>query len=392
MRRVVFNEVEIRQGIREHDTAVITATTRALDWFNRLATGTPIRIDYWSTKNNASTFVGYITNVRPRSQPDGVGRYERQIVAVGASRVLRETARATYRNMTAPEIASAVARKAGLTPVIQQHPLRRPTVIQDGETHWEFLSRLAKRTGFVLQVDGTSLHFASMSHLKQMYASRAPYLTDHAEMGVKDPARVNVRSVDAWSGTTSEDAERLSDLAEFTAVSPDGKIHTARRAPDSITNPGRTSRAQYVKYLGHGVAAHTRVDADLLAKGAADNGQMAFQMHLDVAGNPGLKPYRPVMLDLRDRALNGYWIVKEVTHHLSQGKYSCDLIVANDSVGVNGWTPSTRFNQRTRDVAQELMQGHSPDVGASPRLIVNRHGFVAGVYTASNTQARWTAS
>lgn len=391
MARVTFTGVDIHQRIREHDVAVIRATTRMLDWFNLLATGTPVQVDYWDANRVGGSFVGYVTNIRPTTMPS-TNRYEREIVCVAASRVFRETDRKTYVNRTAPEIVSDIARRLGFTVVTKQHGLRRATVVQSGESYWEFLTRLAKRCGYVMQADGTTLYFTTASDMVSMFASRAPYLTDYGGQPSNGPIKAaNVKRVDAWSGDSAEDDERLSDIAEFTAVTPDGVVHTVRQTPQSVTARGRTSRSPYIKYAG-GITAYSRADALLLAKGAADNGALAFDTRLTTAGHPGLRPYRPVMLDLRERTFSGYWVVKEANHHLSNGNYECEVVVSNDSARGSGWTPALRGVRQVRDIGNELARGFSPDANSRSRLRVTRGGFVNGVFSGGNLEARWSAS
>ena len=109
---VYYSGLEIRQKIRQHDVATIRVRTTRLRWLDAFATGMPVRVTYSGQNRVSNTFVGYVTNLRPVLSSDE-GFYMRDIVCVGASRELRRTGRATYRNKTAPEIVTAIGKDLG---------------------------------------------------------------------------------------------------------------------------------------------------------------------------------------------------------------------------------------------------------------------------------------
>lgn len=384
---VYYMGMEIRQKIRQHDTAVLRIRSTRSRWFDTFYDGAPVKITYTGRDGVTGTFIGYVTKVRP-VQGEGIkGRHIRDIVCVAASRELRKTDRHTYRNMTAPEIAAKIAQKAGFSLVSKQHGLRRPTVVHGGETYWEFLTKLAKRTGYVLRVEGTTIYFMPLPAMTKAFLSRAPYLSDSAipQEGGWGPR--NVFSVDMWAGSASDDPDNLSDDAVFTAVEPaTGRVHDVSERPGSAVRKGRTSRSGFTRYPA-GVAAHSRADAKLLAKGAADNGMLAFDTRLTVAGSAALVPYHPVLLSVIDHPLSGTMVVKEVTHTITTNNhYECEVVASTDAMDGSGSTPPRR--RATRDTGTELAQGFAPDVTATSRLKVTK--VVLGG-NPRGTQGKWVA-
>jgi len=383
---VFYTGLEIRQKIRQHDIATIRVRTTKLKWLDAFPTGAPVTITYHGQDRILGTFVGYVTNIRPVLAEEE-GYYMRDIVCVAASRDLRATARQTYRNRTAPEIVQAIGKQIGFRVVTQQHGLRRPTVTHSGDTYWEFLTKLAKRTGYVLRVEGTTILFMPLPDLIKMYISRAPFLTDYADMGTVGNEPPNVHSIDAWAGDTSDDPDDLSDSTTYTAIEPTtGRVHNERQTPTSALHRGVTSRSPYDRYPSD-VAVHSREDARLLAKGAADNGMMAFDTKMTVAGESGLKPYRPVTLNVKDGALDGTWVVKEAVHRLAKGQYTCDVVVSTESV-VGGAVGGSRGARKTRDLGAEVAQGVAPDIMDVSRLKSMTTGPGAGM---TGSTGRWVA-
>lgn len=385
---VFYKSLEIHQKIREHDTAVISLVTRKLDWLSTLGPGTPVMVSYWGRDKVKNFFVGYVTHIRPVGKSNET--YTREIICVAASRVLRTTARKTYRNKTAPEIVQTIGKKVGFKVVTKNHPLRRPTVVQSGETYWEFLAKLAKRTGYVLRVDQTTIFFLPLKDMVKMYKSRSPYITDYGVARDQGYSSPNIIDIDAWAGDTSDDPDNLTDSAVFTSVNPaTGEVRTATARPGSALNKSTGSKSGYDKYPT-GYAVHSRRDAKILAKGAADAGMMALDMQLTVGGSSDMQPYRPVILSMRDKTLNDYWIIKEATHRISKSVYHVDLVISTDSIDGPNPVPSDAA-MKYRDLKTELEQGIAPDVVVKSRLKPVGVGFIVGSPGRGGKTGRWVA-
>ena len=392
---VTFKKLDIHQKIREHDTAVIRIASRHLDWFNLLGSGTPVKIVYWSSNNRLDRgyFFGYVTHVRLISNEDN--KYEREIVCVAASRSLRETSQKTYINKTAAEIAVEIGRMFGFKVIAKQHGLRRATVSQTGETYWEFMNKLAKRSGYILRADGTTMYFMPLSDYTKATIDRSPLLSDYAFDNTNKYPTPTVEHVDTWVGDTSDDEDRLSDPAVFVSVSPEtGEVNYVRQTPQSAIYRNRSSRSKYDRFMGSKSVAYSREDAELLAKGAAENGLMAIDARVVASGNPLFSPYRTVELALKDRSLSGYWLVKEVTHSISRGTdptYLCNVVVSTDSVTGVRYSPSNR-NSNYRNYGLDLVDGFSSDEVTKTRIQALRTGFVVGTSKKDNLTGRWVHS
>lgn len=389
--RATYQRLTVHQRIREHDTAVIRVYSKNMDWFRQFSSGTPVQARYWSSnhKDTRGRFVGYVSHVRLVTNEDH--GYVRDIICVAASSDLRSTAQTTYRNMTASEIVSQIGAKFGLRVITKQHGLRRATVVQSGETYWELLNTLAKRSGYVLRVDGTTLYFLPLDDMIKATISRAPLLSDYAA-DINSYFRVpTIEHIDSWVGDVSVDADRASDTAVFTGVAPaTGEVFSAAQRPKSSLYRNRESRSKYSRYMDN-VAPQSRYDADLLAKGASDEGKMAIEVNLTASGDPSLTPYRPAQLSLKDRSLSGYWLVKEVEHTIIRGnehRYTCDITLGTDAVdGMRGY----RVQQRSpyRNLAPEILLGFSANSSDTSRLASRRDGFLYGTPVDGNVVSRW---
>lgn len=382
---VDYHGLEIHQDIEQHDMAVITARSRFNDYFATMAPGSPITISYENILGSSGTFVGYITHVKPSSKMIK-DQYERTITCIAASREFRNTARNVWRNRTAPEIVQDIGDKLGFRVVTKQHGLRRRHISQGGDTYWEVLVKLAKMTGYVLRAEGTTLYFLPLKQMIKGFASTAPVMADTT---MYDQYRVAIKQMSAKMGNTSDDGDDLSDAAVVVGFGPnDRDPYDVKEIPGSAIRARRATSSAYEKF-SPGVVAHSRRDAQLLAKGMADRGLMAFDAEIECGGDPMIAPYRPAYVASKDENLSGYWIVKRVVHRFVINHYECDVIVSADEISPQRALPPA---QRFRDLAAESEQGWSPFVGLTSRLRVLDPSFVVGkTFRGDSRVAQWVA-
>lgn len=383
--RVDFHTLEVHQEIDKQDIAVIDARSRSVRYFETLYPGSPVRIIYRDYSGSSALFFGYVSKVSPLEKMHG-DIYKKQIVCVAASREFRQTTRNTWRNRTGPEIVQDICKRLGFKAVTKQHPLRRKQVVQGGDTYWEVLTKLARMTGYVLRVEGTTLYFLPLRDMVNAFASVAPVVADVSMAGTY---MTTALEIDTTLGNTSDDGDDLSDAAVVVSLGPnDSQASSAREVPESVFRRKRSTTATYEKYRSD-VVAHTRNDARILAKGMADRGMMAYDGRVFGQGDPQIAPYRPIYVATRNKTVSGYWIVKKVVHRIEMTTYTCETVISTDEVSPQRSAPAGR---RFRDLGQELSQGWSPFKQASSRIQVLDPSFVVGkTFRPDGQVARWIA-
>lgn len=399
--RVRFPMSNIRQGTvdpqaltviqeaRKHDVATVVMHSMTLDWYRRLSPGAPVRIDWVGKTTGSAQFLGYVTYVKPAVELNS-GVYELEVVCTAASRALRQSAQKSWRNRSIPDIVRDVGRQFGFKVVTRSHPLRRPQTVQSGETYWQFLHRLAKRIGYALRVEGTTLYFLPVDSFVSNFRSRAPYLTSIENRRANLFDRVSIESFTALTGDTSESSEYSLDSAKVVAVLPGtGEVYTSKKNTKSATKRKRRGTPKF-ETSNTKVVAHSRRDANLLAQGLADNGSMAIDGRLVCMGDGSLAPYRPVYLRLPQRRLSGWWVVKSVTHSIdaAAGHYWCEAVVSTDSLENSDLPP--RQPKKSRDLSAEYINGWKPS-GDKSRLKTIKKGFVQGKTNEKGMSATWVA-
>lgn len=376
---------ELHQEIEAHDLAKIEIRSRNAEYFDTLHPGTPISVTYQNNFGSQAQFIGYISKISPTSQIEN-NVFQRDLTCVAADREFRNTARNTWRDRTGPEIVTDIGKRLGFRVVTAQHPLRKKQIVQGGATYWEVLLKLAKMTGYVLRVEGTTLYFLPLKKMVAGFASSAPILADSS---VSDVYTVSAVSIDATVGNTSDDDDDTADTAVVVSLGPNDKeSFSSREVPESAIRQRRATSSTYEKYNPQ-VVAHSRADGRWLAKGMADRGMMAYDGHVLSAGDPAIAPYHPVYVATNDPNITGYWIVKRVVHRIRVGEYTCDTTISTDEVSQQrAAPPATRF----RDLAQETAQGWSPFVGKQSRLEMLSPSFLSGsTFRSDSRVARWVS-
>jgi phage protein D len=380
-----WREFRLHQEVRKHDLLILTVRSRSTEYFDTLYPNTPIQVTYRDSDGMTAMFMGYISKVAPVFHVED-SHYEREVTCIAASREFRVTARNTWRNRTAPEIAQDIGDRLGFKVITKQHGLRKKQVVQGGDTYWETLTKLAKMTGYVLRAEGTTLYFLPLKEMVKAFSSAAPVL---ATASVSSQYATTALDVDTLLGNTSDDDDDLSDTAVVVSLGPnDTEPVAVREAPSSAIRSSKASTPSYEKY-NPSVIAHSRADAQLLAKGMADQGMMAYDGRVFGKGDPFIAPYRPVYLATNDKTATGYWIVKSVTHRIAHGEYTCETIISTDEVSPQrAVPPATRY----RNLSQEAQQGWSPMSVSASRLKILSPSFVVGMtYRPDGKVAQWVA-
>jgi hypothetical protein len=192
----LFWSFRLTKSVDTHDQAVISFRGRLADASTRLKTGT-VLIVTMQTGTTKSVWTGYVHRVEigPTSTP--TVPYATRIFAVGATYVLKDTVQKIYKNVTADQVVSKIAKTNGLKAVTERHPTVRKTVSITGQTEWQAIRRLGKQTGFSIVADNTNIYFMSKDTLIEK--SKPKHLSFSYEITPDDglPSILRYRTVTA---------------------------------------------------------------------------------------------------------------------------------------------------------------------------------------------------
>lgn len=158
------------QKTNSHELLTLTFAGKLTSDTTTVVSGDPVQFT-WSSDFGTNTFVGYVHSIKPTD----INANVTEIYCVSPSYLLKNTDQKVYKNVTADVIVSKIAAKYGLKAITQRHPRVFPSLVNAGQSDWQFLKQLANLTGFLLKTEGTTIYFMSKSKLESASRKGAPY-------------------------------------------------------------------------------------------------------------------------------------------------------------------------------------------------------------------------
>lgn len=388
--------IDIYQEQYHHDVAVIFFRRTPETLFRDLPTGLPVKITIHQHRTKKE-WVGYVTHTDKKVQ--GSLEHPMSIHCVGASYPLKETATRTFTQMTIPEVAGIIAKEFGLQIIADSHPVRFPQLTMAGHSYWEWLVEQAKKIGFSVRVDGTTLYFEKFDRAVGRGSSSAPLLFFN---GTYLPPRS--RHIDrtlhmfhVLKGDNIETGMVKRATKVIAGIDPVlGSKESNSVAPSAVGDALRSSPADvlFAEYRTDQVAQSASTAAEL-AKGAASMARFNIPAKVKCIGDLRIGPFVPIQVAGTGEKTDGLWIGQKIRHNIRQnGEYDIEATILTDGTGQNNAASSrvVSTDQRgTVDVVDALATGGRLGTRAvsnlssqGPRITTRDVGF-------NKDRARWKA-
>jgi len=351
--------VVIYQEMGKHDIVELYYPVFSSQFFNAIKTGVPVQI-VWKTDKASGKFTGYTVDVTHQTAQ----QLKRGVVitCIGASYPLKERAVKIWKNKTASEIATEIAKKFKLKPIVTPSSIRFTQQSLAGHSYWEKLNELAYKIGYGVQVIGSELHFHPIDKMIDQFMTAIPV------MSFQNPFE---HPVSQYVGPTLElfqpiigDHNELLDYARSTAViggvDPiSGKTYTGKSSSNKV---GKKLRANTKDPLFTSVETRTVVASNAMAKSLADAraqlGRLSMTAQGQGQGDPRISPWRTVEVRGTNPTTDGFWVIKKAEHVIhADGRYEVEFTCLSDGTGNNktsAFRPDAAGLIPTRNVKNEL--------------------------------------
>lgn len=153
-----------------HDVLFLTFAGKINDSTIRLVSGDPVVFSY-SVGSLSNNWVGYVSSIRPITSGDNLT----EVFCISPSYLMKNTSQKIFKNVTADAVVKKICSKYGFKAVTQRHPRVFPSIAQAGQSDWQMLRMLAKKTGFMLKVEGTTIYFMSKDKISSSSKKSAQY-------------------------------------------------------------------------------------------------------------------------------------------------------------------------------------------------------------------------
>jgi len=331
-------EITIHQEERSHDVAILRYQMMSTFFMKGLKTGTAISFTWQNNPKAKGTFVGHITKVK-RVKTSQLNQ-ELEVHCVAASFPLKQTKTNTWVNKTVPEVVQDIAKQTKMKAIVTPHFARYSQISQYGATYWQFLNELAWKIGYVVYVKNAVIYFQDIDEVIDKQMGMVPLLNFEVEFAPPFHAPIE-RTLDKFEPIVSDfhEDERypLRSNKVVGGVDPiKPKSYSTTKKPTS-TKSLRKEEAQVI-FDDNTVfdVVNSKMFADSLAQGKAARARMNMPAKFSGQGDPRIFPYGVVEVSGIDATVDGYWLVRSVTHTIHKtGHYTCEGVVVTDGRGLS---------------------------------------------------------
>ncbi len=222
-----------------------------------------------------------------------------------AHRLFRDRRTVSYVQMTASDIATQVAKRAGLkVGKVDSTSTVFPFVSQAGQTDWEILTQLARDAGLDLTVRNGSFSFTAPAD-----AGGSPAVLKFGE------ELVRFRSILTSAQQVGQVEVRGWNVAEKTALVGTAPAKTSTVELPTVKPTDMASAFGNPTYVSTDVPYRTQNEVDQAAKALADEKASAFAEFEGMArGNPELRAGRKVSLEGLGAPFEGKYTITSAKH------------------------------------------------------------------------------
>jgi len=295
--------------------------------YARIQNGTPIQATFKSP-TGSRTFQGYVHSVTPDLSP---GKNFAQVVAYGASYVMKQASQKIWTNVTADTVVAEIAKKYGFSYNAMPHPRVYDHLIQAGESDWAFLVKLAKQCGYSLRAENTALYFNEITNdYKQNFQS--------AKYAIMREANSSLGS-SMFKFTPEVSEANDIDAGVMKAATAVGGVNLDTATAIVTTNQSRptttktVSKSEMFDRFSPTVVISNGNVASSEAKAADERARYPYRGSVQLLGDATLKPDLPIYLDGLGTEYSGYWTILSADHIFEEHMYTTELHVGSDSLG-----------------------------------------------------------
>jgi phage protein D/phage baseplate assembly protein gpV len=305
-----------------------------------------VKLGATSDRTTKTIFKGEIVTVEPDFQAGGASMVVRAYDQ--SHRMMRSRKQRTFMDVTISDIVKKVCQEHGLSPQVDSSGEKFKVVVQNSETDWDFLWRLAQRIGFELTVDDKKAVFkkpsandapVELAYPEDLHAFR-PRVT-----AVQQVETVNVRGWDSASKRVVVGTESSPIQVTEAGIT---RQQVRNKFPGAVIEIGGQSFSSSQEAKDIATATLNQLaNAYLAAEGECD-------------GNPLIKAGTRIKIAGVGEKFSGTYRVAKAVHMLTTGGYT------------------TQFSN---SAGEHTLLGQSGGANGGPRRV---DSIVIGVVTNNN--------
>lgn len=305
-----ITDVQLVQGYGSHDMVYVRIEyppqqAALMSQLNIWGDDTPVAVQ-WGRVPDVNTWYGYVNHHEINSAADsGTNVMQVTYVLTGTSLAMNSATTTMYQNESITSLARRTAAKYGLRSVTTPTRFSLKYEAATGESDFQFLKRLAHKTGMRFWVSSGTLYMVDPVVIFQGAGQNAvPTFLQNKVIGTADTCR-NFRYSKGRNVPGSVQANRTVYGIDAT---------TGQEFSATASSPGTTRAAVSTFY-----ATQSYADAYARMVGWQNLSQFWITATADLYGNTSVYPGKLIAIfgnALPDGSA-GYWLVSKVTHSIT---------------------------------------------------------------------------
>lgn len=329
-----------------HEIMILRFRDRNLSAKN-YRSGTPIEVQWGVFPRYREEFVGYVHHVKDeaRVEPGALHIPVVEVVAVGATRVLRDERPKNWGDIRLDMAAAQMARTARLQ--IDADPTERihEPLMQPAESQWAFLASSSSKEGYMLSAQGTRVLLWNLER-------RLPKMIPYAPLFRRD--RGEVHDFQPLSGESNPSDNEAADRAAFSmSLHGGGQGRFSGRASGGATSSLRATQSLsaqldpdsqfYATTTGEVLGSSFDVRQELST--VRRRTERVYHAKATLAPFPPLRPGDPVVLTGYGERQSGVWVTDDVVFRLDGEKIAMQVELSRAEARDNGQRPRVPYGK-----------------------------------------------
>jgi len=347
----------LTQKMGSHDVLEMHYTSLNVYYVKALSTGVAVTVT-WSNDLTSGTFIGYVSDLEyPTSSSI---EKPLKITCLAASYPLKENRQKIWKNATASEVVTDIAKFNNLKPVVTKSDIRFPQISFSGQSQWQKVQELARSIGYACQVVGVELHFHPVDVMLQKSLTTIPVMA-FLERDIPSTSQPMSQTLDHFESTQGDfgDFRGNSKSTKIVGgVDPlTGKVYRATSSPASVgKNMRAKNRDPLFSDVDTTIVVIDKLSAQSLSDAKAKLAKLSIPGYGFGQGDPRIAPWRTIQIEGSAAGSNGFWVTSKAVHTIvTDGKYTIEFECVTDGTGDN--TTSIIPGAPTVDLNEALTTG-----------------------------------
>jgi phage protein D len=275
-------------------------------------------------------FCGYVMYVEPTSDTSSglVNDSPFQttnIVCFGASLVMRGAKTKLWNNTSISVLAQSLADAYSFSLATPSDTFAYPRLVQQSESDWEFLTRVATTYGYRVTVHGTNMHIWDQNKALGRLPSYTVLTTMRKQLDAQ-PGMI-LRFEGSFGYVTPDGA---STSYKTVALDSTGKMTTVKS--EDLPRASISGKLSASKYTSNIYAPSQTVEEAKHFIEVQNKSGFPFNAEVDITAGAGIVPGGIVKIDEYNSNFDGIWYVRSVAHNVGGTHYSTHLSISRDFV------------------------------------------------------------